>query len=93
MQDVRDLRRCADHLAAADAALKSSSWQGSPAVRSLCKAVYEKVADLYNRAEPVFLELCGFVPEGMPQDDDPASSAPDNPQSDPGTPQGRPQGE
>ena len=56
------MRRCAEYMVAGDAALKSSSWQGAPAVRALMKSAYEVIAGIYNRVEPAFLVLIGELP-------------------------------
>lgn len=57
MRDVKELRRCCEVIAAADTTLHNSSWGSAPAVRVLLKGVYETLAELYNRSEPVYLEL------------------------------------
>jgi hypothetical protein len=85
MREVEDLARVAEYMVAGDAALKSSSWQGAPAVRALIKSAYEAIAAIYNRAEPGYLAIRGLLRADMPQEAAGELAPPGGLAPDPGT--------
>jgi hypothetical protein len=64
------------HIRAADATLHNSSWGSAPAVRELIGSADIVIAGLYNKAEPVFLELMNQMPAPTPGDGSLAESEP-----------------
>ncbi|HEY2104315.1 MAG TPA: hypothetical protein VGH29_00930 [Candidatus Binataceae bacterium] len=93
MQQVRDLRRAHEHLVAADAALHMSSSAVSPAVRNLVGQADQVIAELYNAAEPAFMEITEALYKKSLHGRIEAAQAVDNPQLGPGTPKDEPEGD
>jgi hypothetical protein len=57
MQDMKDLRRAVAGLLAAHDTLKRSSWSSAPAVADLVMNAVMVMGPIYDRAEPVYLEI------------------------------------
>jgi hypothetical protein len=76
IQECKDLLAAHDHIRWADQALHNSSWGSASAVRALIGYADRVISDLYNKAEPVFLELMNQMPAATPGDGSLAESEP-----------------